>query len=83
VNPLNWKREHQLAMAVAAAIGCVAGLMVAYFLYDPRPGYSPFWTFSNGVNWRYVSGIIGVVGWALLSTIIGAAVVYVRQLLRR
>jgi hypothetical protein len=30
MNPLNWKREHQVALSIAAVIGAVLGILIGY-----------------------------------------------------
>ena len=30
MNPLNWKREHQVALGIAAVIGAVLGILTGY-----------------------------------------------------
>jgi hypothetical protein len=82
MNPLDWKREHQVALAVAAAIGVVGGLMVAYFM--PRLGMSsssPI-SYDGTISFLFFRPYITVLGWAFLGAILGSAVVYVCQLLK-
>lgn len=31
MNPLHWKREHQLALAISIALGAIAGVLFAWF----------------------------------------------------
>ena len=95
MNPLIWKREHQLALAIAAAVGCVGGLVFAHL--GPNSSHWRFCFFGTNrlclfdydwgyesliVNWGSFVPILIVAGWALLGAILGAAVVYTRQLMR-
>ena len=88
MNPLNWKREHRFALAVAGAIGGIAGLVFAYLLPGPtsRGGvfgflYQDFFGLYEWLTYSFWPVVI-VVGWALLGATLSCAAVYARQLLR-
>jgi len=72
MNPLDWKREHQVALAVAAAIGFVCGLVFADF----QPGHLWHRLWRNGDCFPIV------MGWALLGAALGGGVAYARQLFK-
>jgi hypothetical protein len=72
MNPLDWKREHQVALAVAAAIGFVGGLVFADF--QPDHLWHRFF--------HYGQCIPIILGWALLGAAVGGAVAYACRLLK-
>lgn len=74
MNPLWWKREHQIALAAAAALGLVIGLTWGLHHVHYRM-FPDFWR-SDGTYW------LSVGAWGLFGGAIGAAFVYIRQLLR-
>jgi hypothetical protein len=87
-NPLRWKREHQAALIIAAALGVIAGaIFVSYQLPICGRGY-----YRIGVPGEYFLGInwtgflarcwLTSIFWPTLGGGVGAAIVYVRQLLR-
>jgi hypothetical protein len=69
INPLTWRREHQLALIVAAIIGVIIGLAVGYMYHRVQFATSSLWFWS----WSSFR-------WAAIGAIIGAAVIYIRQL---
>jgi hypothetical protein len=80
MNPLGWKREHQIALLGAALIGLIVGLVFA--LHDVNPHeHTTVYAGSSGlvrVNtyWRFV------VGWSLLGGGIAGGIFYIFQLSR-
>ena len=38
MNPLNWKREHQVALGIAAVIGAVLRILTGYLAYASAQG---------------------------------------------
>ncbi len=79
MNPLEWKREHQIALAAALLVGFVLGLA---FGYARDPHFSGFWEwFITALNPNY-PGTTGA-GWSIFGALIGAAIIYVVQLMRR
>jgi hypothetical protein len=77
MNPLNWSREHQLAMLIAAVIGAALATVLGYLVYASGwgEGAVPFESWL----WRVFGGPIW---WALFGAVIGGAIVFVRNLLR-
>ncbi|MGD0533044.1 MAG: hypothetical protein ABSA62_12465, partial [Methyloceanibacter sp.] len=83
MNPLLWRREHQIALLVAAGIGCILGITIGYAISD-YDGFHPFWVYLVG-GWcchsiQVYDGRSLISG--LLGAITGGAIVYIRQLLR-
>lgn len=82
LDPRSWKREHQIALVSAIVLGFFVGVLVGVYLvtsYNPYAYYS--WTF-----WWLLGGTFGyllrVASWGVVGSLIAAALVYVRQLLR-
>jgi hypothetical protein len=85
MNPLNWKREHQIALVVAiglgAVVGCIFGAMVT-------PNYISFrwgalWCERTYYCIYLLQGYwLLILFWTALGGSIGGGLVYVRQLLR-
>ena len=78
MNPINWKREYQVALALSAAVGIPIGAIVGYMLY--ATGYG-----SDSVSWGYwISHPIDMSGlwWMLTGAIICASISYIRMLMR-
>jgi uncharacterized membrane protein YdcZ (DUF606 family) len=71
MNPLAWRHEHQLALLVATVVGVIVGLAVGYMYHHVQYATSQVWLMS------WSSG-----RWAVLGGVVGAAIVYVRQLAR-
>jgi hypothetical protein len=85
MNPLLWKREHQIAFYCAIALGCIIGLFVGFHEAE----FSTFrWgrlyceSRSSSCLWLLNGYWLQMMGWTLLGGAIGAALVYIRQLLR-
>lgn len=87
MNPLGWKREHQVALLVASAIGA---FVVTAFMFRTISSCAGRFTGSTeyypvfGILWGPFLAECGIliIGWPTVGTIIGAAIVYVCQLLR-
>ena len=71
MNPLAWRREHQVALVLGAVLGAMIVLVLG-FMYRGL-NYA---TLSSELIW---SG--STLRWALLGALIGGCLVYVRQLL--
>ena len=83
MNPLKWKREHRLALCVAATIGALVGVLVAYCVLLPHflGGCSlPRGGVNFGCLLFFYWGRVWF--WPVAGAVIGAGIVYVRQLLR-
>jgi hypothetical protein len=74
MNPLDWKREHQIAFFCAAALGCLVGIIAGILMLN----LSRF----QRLDWVPLEYWLLLALWAALGAIICAAVVYIRQLLR-
>jgi hypothetical protein len=85
MNPLEWKREHQIALACAAAIGGVAGLIFGLArtnAYDYST-WGKLWCEREYSCIYLLNGYwLKVIFWTALGGSIGAALIYIRQLLR-
>ena len=77
MNPLNWSREHQIALLVAALIGAALATVLGYLVYAVGwgEGAVPFASWL----WRLLGGPIW---WALFGAVIGGASIFVRNLMR-
>jgi hypothetical protein len=78
MNPLRWKREHQVALAVAALIGAFVGPLVGYALYAAGSGAEG----AIGLNYWFTGRRIGNLLWAIPGAAIGAGIVYALRLAR-
>jgi hypothetical protein len=71
MNPLGWRREQQLALVLGAILGAVIFLVVG-FMY-------------RGINYTLLSGgefwFKSTARCAILGALVGACLVYIRQLL--
>jgi hypothetical protein len=85
MNPLAWKREHQVALLICAGIGLMFGLMFGmhevdkygplYFLYG--------WSDSSGSGYHSIDfywAAVGLVG--IFGALISGAIIYAIQLMR-
>jgi hypothetical protein len=66
MNPLRWKREHQIAFLGAVVIGACIGVFAGARQFEP----------STSDYWAWV-GL-----WGLAGAVMAAAGAYIRQLLR-
>jgi hypothetical protein len=80
MNPLRWKREHQIALLGAGIIGAVVGFIFGVRAADPYGrAFEHFG--NNGMTWINTYWIV-VVAWSLLAACLGSGTVYVFQLSR-
>jgi hypothetical protein len=86
-NPLRWRKEHAAALAVAVALGGVCGIVLGYVVSNDRMGcyvtgrWGPFATYLLGIR-NSCGGYDGrSLEWGFFGAIVGAALVYIRQLL--
>ena len=88
MNPLGWKREHQIALAVAALIGMIVGPVVGYIAYAAGAGAGGavdfsywIWTcaaFSGRDSCAFSS--FSSIWWSFAGAIVATGIVYVRRL---
>lgn len=79
MNPLGWKREHQVAFAIAILLGAGVGLLLGM-----RQHNSENWL-QVELSWDDVSNFFANGGgweWSLIGAAIAGTLVYVWQLLR-
>jgi hypothetical protein len=76
MNPLNWSREHQIALCVAALIGAALATVLGYLVYAAGwgEGAVPFGSWLGRL-------FDGPIWWAVFGVVIGGAVIFVRNLL--
>lgn len=75
MNPMKWKREHQVAFGIAALIGAVLGVLVAYTTRTNPNSLGFFY-------WVELRGWPAAIWPGLLGAAVGSGIVYVRQLLK-
>jgi hypothetical protein len=78
----SWPREHQIALAIVFAIGWLVATVLGFFVsVAGTPDYSPrrfgIWLLGSSEYFPWASLLSGLAG-----GIVGAAMIYVRQLLR-
>ena len=79
VNPLQWRREHQLALLVFALVGLALGFAFGY-ARDPHQVTFLDWLI-HALNPQYPG--FGGAWWGIFGALVGAASVYAAMLLRR
>ncbi len=72
MNPVTWRREHQLAIILGAVLGAVILEVVGFMYRGLNVGRMTSELFWSGSTLR----------WAILGALIGACMVYIRALLR-
>jgi len=86
LDPRLWKREHQVALACAVALGVSIGLVCGIQLTDTYTGfrwgalYCPHGEYS--CSYLLTGYRLAIIEWMTGGGIAGAALVYIRQLLR-
>jgi len=77
MNPFRWRREHQLALLVAALIGAALATVLGYIVYAVGwgEGAVPF------ESW-ILRLLHGPIWWALFGAVIGGASIFVCILMR-
>ena len=84
MNPLNWRREHQVALLLGGTIGIAMGLVVGY-MFDSFWGMFAVLATSGSsgppkmVDTWLASG--SSLRWGVFGALFGGAVIYTRQLL--
>lgn len=87
MNPLHWRREHQLGLGLAMIIGAVVGTLVGYLIYAVGKGADGaasfrIWSWTCKIFSSYcMSGACSNITWTLFGALLGAAVIYVRRLM--
>ena len=88
MNPFGWKREHQIALGVAAVIGMIVGPVVGYLAYAAGAGAGGAVDFSYWI-WKCevfsprnscAFSSFSSVWWSVAGAIVAAGIVYVRRL---
>ena len=86
MNPLAWKREHQIALAFAVIVGGVIGLIIGVYV---TPSYVSFrwgalWCSNGPYSCIYLlqGHWLLILFWAVMCGCLGGVLVYIRQLLR-
>jgi hypothetical protein len=79
MNPLKWKREHQVALGIAAIIGAVLGLLIGYLVYVIAQGAASAMSFGRWIEYSLWAAAIL---WAIVGAIIFGGSVYMQRLLR-
>jgi prolipoprotein diacylglyceryltransferase len=73
MNPLQWRREHQVALLLGIVVGIALGFVTGYMHHDvhfENPGqFSSYLTGGSAIRW----GVLGA--------LIGGTIIYMRQLL--
>jgi hypothetical protein len=90
MNPLTWKREHQLAFLLAIALGALLGLLVG--INEVSGPHSFRWgalwceRTARGANANCTYLLTGygllVFTWVITGALVAATMIYIRQLLR-
>lgn len=86
MNPLHWKREHQRALLLSIGVGVLLGLI--HGVRSASPIFGDQNNCETFVSWlRYGDSVCGhdfspILGWPLLGGFLGAAIIYIWQLMR-
>ena len=79
MNPLNWKREHQVALGIAAVIGAVVGILTGYLVYAVAQGADGAMSFGR---WLEYSIWAAALLWAIVGALIVGGNAYMQRLFR-
>jgi hypothetical protein len=86
LDPRQWKREHQIALTCAIALGAVVGIICGVQLTDTYTGFRWGALYCAHRDWDCAYLLTGyrlqLIEWMALGGLVGAALVYIRQLLR-
>lgn len=77
MNPLEWKREHQIALFISAGIGFIFG-----FIFELHELNTPC-SMRFGCLKENITYWITIVGVGIFGAMIGAAILYAVQLMKR
>jgi hypothetical protein len=72
MNPFAWRREHRVAIILAAVLGAVIWVVIGFIYRGLNYG-----TITSGLFWS-----ASTTRWAILGALIGAGIVYVQRLLQ-
>ena len=79
MNPLNWKREHQVALGIGAVIGAVLGVLTGYLVYAIAQGADGAMSFGR---WLEYSIWVAALLWAIVGALIVGGNAYMQRLFR-
>ena len=79
MNPLNWKREHQVALSIAVVIGAVLGILIGYLVYAIAQGADGAMSFGRWVEYSIWAAALS---WAIVGALIVGGSVYVQRLFK-
>jgi hypothetical protein len=83
MNPLNWKREHQMALVCAGALGGVLSFIAAVLTLHPGRHFEWCVFREHGTCAYFPTGYVALlIFWTFRGTLVSGAIVYIRQLLR-
>jgi hypothetical protein len=86
LDPRHWKKEHQVALACAVAFGAVVGLIFGVQLTEDYTGFRWGALYCPNGNWSCSYLLTGyrlrIMEWMTVGGIVGAVLVYIRQLLK-
>ena len=77
MNPLNWKREHHVALGIAAVIGAVMGVLIGYLVYAVAQGADGAMSFGR---WLEYSIWAAALLWAIVGALIMGGSAYMQRL---
>jgi hypothetical protein len=80
MNPLRWKREHQLAWGIAGVLGAVAGLAYSFAYWQFRGGHGEFVAASTITS--FLPYPIFYWPWLVIGAVIGMLAFYLTRLLK-
>jgi hypothetical protein len=73
MNPFQWRREHQVALLLAAIVGAALGFIIGYMhhnvRYEDATAFSLYLTAGSAFRW------------CVFGALIGGTVVYIRELM--
>lgn len=85
-DPRIWRREHQAALCVAGGLGFLAGSLLGLLVADPYTRFRAVALICDvqgyGCSYLLNGYWLRVLAFSATGTILGAGIVYIRQLLR-
>ena len=74
MNPLQWRREHQVALLLGVVVGIALGFVTGYMHhnihFENAAAFSSYLTGGSALRW----GVFGA--------LVGGTIIYIQQLLR-